>query len=41
MYAVIATGGNEAASDPRLRVPRWKMEYGEPLERFVERLRGS
>lgn len=39
--AVIATGGNDTGAEPRLEVPRWKMEYGEPLERFVERLRGS
>ena len=38
---VIATGGNETAAEPRLELPRWKMEYDEPLERFVERLRGS
>lgn len=39
--AVIATGGNETGAEPRLEMPRWKMEYGEPLERFVQRLRGS
>lgn len=39
--AVLATGGNETAAEPRLEMPRWKMEYGEPLERFVQRLHGS
>ena len=39
--AVRATGPNDTPSEPRLEVPRWKMEYGEPLERFVQRLRGS
>lgn len=39
--AVLATGANETAAEPRLELPRWKMEYGEPLERFVQRLRGS
>jgi peptidoglycan/xylan/chitin deacetylase (PgdA/CDA1 family) len=38
--AVLATGGNEVATDPRLEMPRWKMEYGEPIDRFVQQLGG-
>lgn len=39
--ALLATGGNETGGESRLEMPRWKMEYGEPLERLVERLGGG
>jgi len=36
-----ATGGSLRRQDPPLELPRWKMDYGETLDLFVQRLRDS
>ena len=33
-----ADGPDAHRADPRLEIPRWKMDYGDPLEVFARRL---
>lgn len=40
-FGCLATGGSLRPQDPPFELPRWKMDYGEPLDRFVQRLKDS
>lgn len=36
--AVAADGGNARDTDPMMEIPRWKVDYREPIETFARRL---
>ena len=36
--AVAADGGNATDTDPVMEIPRWKVDYREPIEVFARRL---